>query len=135
LGRRSAWVKEKNMANAKATINLDMDITAIVKAAGKTWNENTAPYTFWLAGTTLTVADCDQNALDAAIAARNIADDKAARDMADLRSKRNGLLAATDWWGVSDRTMSSEETKYRKDLRDLPANTSDASDPTWPTKP
>ena len=123
------------MANAKATINLDMNITAIVKAAGKTWNENTAPHTFWLAGTTLTVADCDQNALDAAIAARNVSDDKAARDMADLRSKRNGLLAATDWLAVSDRTMSSEETKYRKDLRDLPANTSDAANPGWPTPP
>lgn len=123
------------MANAKATIDLDMDIPAIVKAAGKTWDDDTAPHTFWLAGTTLTVADCDQSALDAAIAARNVSDDKAARDMADLRSKRNGLLAETDWWGVSDRTMSAEETKYRKDLRDLPANTSDASDPTWPTKP
>ena len=123
------------MANAKATINLDMDITAIVKAAGKTWNENTAPHTFWIAGTTLTVADCDQSVLDAAVAARNIADDKAARDMADLRSKRNGLLAATDWWGVSDRTMSAAEAEYRKSLRDLPANTSDAANPSWPTKP
>lgn len=123
------------MANAKATIDLDMDIPAIVKAAGKTWDDDTAPHTFWVAGTTLTVADCDQSVLDAAVAARNVADDKAARDMADLRSKRNGLLAATDWWAVSDRTMSSEETKYRKDLRDLPANTSDPASPTWPTAP
>lgn len=123
------------MANAKATINLDMDITAIVKACGKTWNEDTAPHTFWIAGTTLTVADCDQSVLDAAVAARNIADDKAARDMADLRSKRNGLLAATDWWGVSDRTMSAAEAEYRKSLRDLPATTSDAANPSWPTPP
>ena len=123
------------MANAKATIDLDMDVPAIVKACGKTWNDDTAPHTFWLAGTTLTVADCDQSALDAAVTARNVADDKAARDMADLRSKRNGLLAATDWWAVSDRTMSSEETKYRKDLRDLPANTSNPASPTWPTAP
>jgi hypothetical protein len=26
---------------------------------------------------------------------------------ADIRSKRDGLLAATDWWAVSDRAMSA----------------------------
>ena len=51
------------------------------------------------------------------------------------RDKRNRLLIETDWWAVSDRSMTTAQTKYRQDLRDLPANTSDPSDPTWPTKP
>ena len=36
-----------------------------------------------------------------------------------LRMKRNNLLAETDWWGASDNTMTSEQTQYRKDLRDI----------------
>lgn len=53
----------------------------------------------------------------------------------NLRSQRNELLTETDWMASSDRTMSDAETAYRKALRDLPANTSDPSDITWPTAP
>ena len=35
----------------------------------------------------------------------------------------------------SDVTMSDAWKTYRQALRDLPANTSDPSNPTWPTKP
>ena len=61
-----------------------------------------------------------------------------ARALAGMREKRNRLLAASDWYGVSDLTMSAEMTAYRKDLRDLPAGKTtkahvDAA--TWPTKP
>ena len=52
-----------------------------------------------------------------------------------LRYKRDNLLAETDWWGTSDRTMTAEQTAYRQALRDLPANTTDPANPTWPTKP
>ena len=60
------------------------------------------------------------------------------RAMASLREDRDRRLAATDWYAVSDRTLSAEMTAYRKDLRDLPAGKStkahvDAA--TWPTKP
>ena len=34
------------------------------------------------------------------------------------RSKRDNLLQETDWWAVSDRTMTSEQTTYRASLRD-----------------
>ena len=63
--------------------------------------------------------------------------DAAAGDRAwsDLRVKRDQLLGASDWWAVSDRTLSDAETAYRKSLRDLPANTADPSDVTWPTEP
>lgn len=53
----------------------------------------------------------------------------------ELRTKRNELLAETDYFANTDMTMPDEMRTYRQALRDLPANTSDPSDPTWPTKP
>ena len=53
----------------------------------------------------------------------------------ELREKRNQLLAETDYLALSDVTMSDEMKTYRQALRDLPANTSDPANPTWPTKP
>ena len=61
-----------------------------------------------------------------------------ARALADLRSKRNQLLAETDFYGNSDVTMSDDMTTYRQALRDLPAgkDTVDkCNNATWPTKP
>lgn len=52
-----------------------------------------------------------------------------------LREKRDRLIAETDWWASSDRTMTAEQTAYRQALRDLPANTVDPENPVWPTKP
>ena len=56
----------------------------------------------------------------------------------NLRLKRNGLLAETDWWGASDNTMTDAQKKYRQDLRDLTAglDTVDKVNAVvWPTKP
>ena len=61
-----------------------------------------------------------------------------ARALSELRSKRNRLLAETDFYGNSDVTMSSDMTTYRQALRDLPAgkDTVDkCENATWPTKP
>ena len=61
-----------------------------------------------------------------------------ARALADLRSRRNRLLAETDFYGNSDVTMSDDMTTYRQALRDLPAgkDTVDkCNNATWPTKP
>jgi hypothetical protein len=52
-----------------------------------------------------------------------------------IRDKRNQLLAETDWWAVSDRTMTSAQTNYRQSLRDLPASNADPDQITFPTKP
>tara|TARA_R100001510_G_scaffold36018_1_gene32503 strand:- start:45 stop:326 length:282 start_codon:yes stop_codon:yes gene_type:complete len=41
------------------------------------------------------------------------------RDMENLRAKRNRLLAETDFYALSDVTMSSEMETYRQELRDL----------------
>ena len=53
----------------------------------------------------------------------------------DLRSQRNSLLASTDHFALADSTLSDDMKTYRQSLRDLPANTSDPANPTWPTKP
>ena len=61
-----------------------------------------------------------------------------ARALATLRSRRNRLLAETDFYGNSDVTMSDDMTTYRQALRDLPAgkDTVDkCKNATWPTKP
>tara|TARA_R100001015_G_C4578379_1_gene135285 strand:+ start:616 stop:966 length:351 start_codon:yes stop_codon:yes gene_type:complete len=52
-----------------------------------------------------------------------------------LRQIRDKKLFETDWMANSDVTMSDAWKTYRQALRDLPANTSDPANPTWPTKP
>ena len=61
-----------------------------------------------------------------------------ARALADLRSKRNRLLAETDYLALSDNTLSSNMTTYRQALRDLPNGkdtVAKCENATWPTKP
>ena len=55
-----------------------------------------------------------------------------------LRTKRNKLLAETDYFALSDVTMSSEMTTYRQSLRDLTnglTTKDEVESVTWPTKP
>lgn len=52
-----------------------------------------------------------------------------------IRGERDNLLAATDWWAVSDRAMSADETSYRQALRDVPQTFASPADVVWPTKP
>ena len=60
------------------------------------------------------------------------------RAIADLRVKRNRLIAETDYLALSDNTLSAEMTTYRQALRDL-TNGLDTiekvNNVTWPTKP
>ena len=55
--------------------------------------------------------------------------------MAEIRMKRNRLLAETDYLALADSTLTDEMRTYRQALRDLPANTTDPANPVWPTKP
>ena len=64
-----------------------------------------------------------------------------AKGMASLRLERDNRLAASDitvfpdkWAAMNDDTKTAWST-YRQALRDLPANTADPTDVTWPTKP
>ena len=53
------------------------------------------------------------------------------------RTKRDKLLAETDWMALSDVTMSTEMTTYRQALRDITnhANWPNLQDADWPVKP
>ena len=66
------------------------------------------------------------------------------RAWAELRAERDRLLAETDW--VTSRAVDASAdglgiqlpqvwVDYRQALRDLPANTTDPANPTWPVKP
>jgi hypothetical protein len=63
------------------------------------------------------------------------------RAMANLRTKRNNLLKETDFYALSDVTMTDAMTTYRQELRDLPgtvtddATAADVDAVTFPTKP
>mgnify|MGYP003636323142 CR=1 FL=1 len=51
------------------------------------------------------------------------------------RSKRDELIASTDAWALSDRTMTAEQTAYRQALRDITGQAGFPTNITWPTKP
>lgn len=60
------------------------------------------------------------------------------RAIADVRSKRDRLLAETDYLALSDQTLSADMTTYRQALRDITngvSTTDDIDAITWPTKP
>jgi len=60
------------------------------------------------------------------------------RAMVKLRRERNMLLVETDFYALSDITMSDDMTAYRQALRDLPAGLStvdNVNNVTYPTKP
>ena len=66
------------------------------------------------------------------------ADGALARAQANLRSKRDALLAATDFYALSDVTMSDDMKTYRQELRDLPSGkdtVAKCNDAVFPTKP
>ena len=64
-----------------------------------------------------------------------------AAPMNELRIQRNAKLAETDFYALSDVTLSSDMADYRDDLRDLPASAKPTltdgvlGNVTWPTKP
>ena len=60
------------------------------------------------------------------------------RAQANHRSRRNQLLAETDFYALSDVTMSDDMKTYRQELRDLPEGkdtVEKCNNATFPTKP
>ena len=51
------------------------------------------------------------------------------------RQERNKLLAETDWWGMSDVTMSEGQTLFRQNLRDISLQEGWPHTIEWPNKP
>ena len=67
-----------------------------------------------------------------------VADAAPARALANLRDRRNRLLADTDYLALSDNTLSDDMKTYRQQLRDFPAGkdtVAKCEGATWPTKP
>jgi len=98
--------------NAEVTVNAD-DINQI------TWHNGTTP---------IPVADIEAQF---PIVEFDIA-------MEDLRTKRNTLLADTDYLALSDNTMSAEMTTYRQSLRDITnglTTVAEVNAVVFPTKP
>jgi len=56
-----------------------------------------------------------------------------------LRRKRDQMLTSTDWTQSPDSPLSDtkkqEWATYRQQLRDLPSNTTDFRNPTFPARP
>lgn len=53
-----------------------------------------------------------------------------------LRSRRDNLLADSDWTQVADAPVDKAVwAVYRQALRDFPATISDPFNPVWPVKP
>jgi len=60
------------------------------------------------------------------------------RAIADLRQRRNNLLSSTDFYALSDVTMSDEMKQYRQDLRNITeglTTVEDVNAVVFPTKP
>lgn len=57
----------------------------------------------------------------------------------ELRRDRDALLLSSDFTQAPDGPLTdakkTEWATYRQALRDLPSNTSDPANPTWPSKP
>ena len=51
------------------------------------------------------------------------------------RKERNELLAETDFYALTDVTMSDDMETYRQALRDVPASVENSEDVVWPEKP
>ncbi len=87
-------------------------------------------------GVEVELTDDEQKAREAEEKA--FADAAPARAFEALRRERDGKLAETDFYALSDVTLSDEMKKYRADLRDLPSKYDDSTvvkTITWPTKP
>ena len=66
------------------------------------------------------------------------ADNALARALSNMRARRNRLLAETDYYALSDVTMSEDMTTYRQALRDLTDGldtVNKVNNKTYPTKP
>jgi hypothetical protein len=101
-----------------------MNHEAIYRAYSNVVSINDSTGAFDVEGNQVTL---DQSVVDAA--AIEVAAEQA---LVRLRTKRNQLLAETDWTANSDVVMTEEMRTYRQALRDLPANTADPVNPTWP---
>ncbi len=77
------------------------------------------------------------NGVVVSISASVIAAAETAKAWKSLRGLRDAALASTDWTVVEDTPVTNKAAwkTYRQALRDLPGNTTDPLNVTWPTPP
>ena len=84
-------------------------------------------------------ADGNQIIIDQALVDATAAEIQVEAQWKELRRERNRRLAETDWEIVKHKELGTNSPaalkSYRAALRDLPDNTSDPANPTWPVKP
>ena len=83
-------------------------------------------------GNTTVVGDKDKETVTVTHTAVDLTDEEY---WAEIRASRDIKLAETDYYALSDVTMSDNMKRYRQELRDLPASKSDPADIVWPPKP
>ena len=85
---------------------------------------------YWVVDAEAQTVTTDQDQADA---------DALASSWTALRSERDALLVSSDWTQYNDSPLTDEVKTswqtYRQALRDLPENTDDPADPTWPPPP
>ena len=55
--------------------------------------------------------------------------------LTELRIERTRRLEETDWWALSDQTMTDDQIEYRQSLRDITENYTSLDNVVWPEKP
>jgi hypothetical protein len=82
-------------------------------------------------------SDAEETARDAEEA--QVAADEPQKQWSSLRAERDAKLLKCDWTQGDDSPLTDEVkaswATYRENLRDLPANTGDPDNPTWPDVP
>jgi len=76
-----------------------------------------------------------QEELDRDVEDKTWADEAPSREMASIRQRRDALLRETDYFGLSDVTLTDDMKAYRQALRDIPASNTVYDDVDWGTKP
>ena len=85
------------------------------------------------------LTDAEQKEFDARNKA--LADGQANRDLSELRTQRNSLLAQTDWVVIKEKEEGGSVSnfadwkKYRQELRDITKTYKSLEDVKWPTAP
>ena len=83
-------------------------------------------------GNTTVVGDKDKQTVTVTYTAVDQSD---AEYWASIRAERDAKLVETDYYALSDVTMSDDMKTYRQALRDLPASKTKPSEIVFPTKP
>lgn len=86
----------------------------------------------WTADPVTKTVTLDQVSFDAAHKAKYT---KILRSERDKRLAKSDTLVGADQWESMDAATRTKWATYRQELRDLPANTPDPENPTWPREP